>query len=630
MYPLSAVWGRDDARIALLLNLVHPGIGGVLLMGAKGTGKSTLARSLGGLLPETRVFNIPLGIGQERLLGGLDWAAVPKTALRSFRPGLLSEANGHIVHLDDVNLMDERIVHTVLNAAACGRVRIERDGFSLEYPCSFILVASMHPEGGPLSAHILDRFGLCAQMEGQGDSTRRKEILERCLAYASGSGAFHGEWEAMENALAVRIREARTRIGSTVFPDGLHGSAVALSAEQGCLGHRGELALCRAAKALAAWRGSERVTEDHLRESAGLALNHRVSAMPRKASGEGDSGHGEDPSPGSGGMDETGTSNASRGHGGNPARQGKIRRDPGKHSGEGMNPSNPGSHAPGSHASEKLPDDRWIDILTGFSAPDMLQGQKEKGEKGAKAPKGGRGRKGRSDRAAACSSSHALSGSARRDISWNATLVHALPLQALRPKRNTIITLMPEDLMMKAHKGKAGRILVFLVDASGSMGAGRRMAAAKGSILSALKQAYVNRDRVALLVFRKRECTLRLPLTRSPAMAERLLKEIPTGGETPLALGLRTAFEYCGKLKGREPATPVHLFLFSDGRANVSVTGGDPVGEAMALCARMGRETFAYSVIDTETGFVRLGLAQRISKLLKASYCRLEELNGSP
>jgi magnesium chelatase subunit D len=613
MFPFSAVLGQESAQKALLLNLISPRIGGVLLTGAKGTAKSTLVRSLARLLPGTRIVTVPIGITEDRLLGGLDWQAAVQTGRKAFSPGLLAEAHGHILYLDEVNLMDERLVHTVLDAAECGEFRFERDGLSLSYPCAFSLAASMNPEEGGLSPQILDRFGVCVTMGVVEDPAQRREILRRSLPYANESG-LHGEWREKEDSLALRIRESQSRISQLRIPTESLGLAVGLASAQDCVGHRGEIALCRAAKALAAWYGHTGVTESHIREIAALALDHRASGLGKGA--QPDMPADSEPEPKS--DSRPGSKDATESRAG---REGQA--DPA--AAFGQDSASVTKNDP--VASSRHPDEETRSgILEGYSAPQMPGKTFNRERPGAK---NGRQHQAQSVlREGGRASGQRRPAGKPKGISWDATLKQALPRQAERRKGNLRVSIHPEDIRENKRKGKTGRILLFLVDASGSMGAHKRMAAAKGCIHAALKEAYLRRDRVALMIFRRRETRILLPLTKSPDLAERLLREIPTGGETPLALGIGDALAFCRKIMRRETATPIHILLFSDGRANVSTTGRNPIEETLDTCRSAEKEGVSFSIVDTESGFVRLGMARKIADQLNASYYHLEDLGS--
>lgn len=623
---MAATSGRLEPKTLLLLSLLLPRLGGVLLRGPRGVGKSTLVRSLEGFLPGRRLLAVPPGIPEERLFGGLDWEAALHNGCRRFRPGLLARADGHVLFLDGVNRMDPGLLHRILDVSETGILRIEREGLSLVRPVAFSLIAALDPGEGGLSPALLDRFGLCADWSEAPSPAQRRRILADLLEREPSGppgGPEKPETERSDADREVwrrRFEAAEGRLQRMEVPEEALRAAVSEAIGRECPGHRGEAALGRAAMAWAAWSGEEEVRSPHVREMAAYALHHRglhPSEPPAPPSRPADVFDTPTPEPGLA-----------------PANAGKGQDSSGKRPDQslgGIHTPSPGP--PGTRREEDrpahavaLPGGGPQDILAGYFGPEMAGGATPRSGTGSK---GGRRhgdrallRQGRSP-----GNSRMTPGS----IDWDATLKRALLFQASRPAGKLRLNVRPEDIRFNPLKGPVGRILLFLVDASGSMGARRRMAAAKGSIQSALRRAYLCRDRVAMMAFRHRECRLLLPPTRSPDRAEHLLRDMATGGGTPLAHGLRQALEFGRTLKLRETTTPLHVLLFTDGRANVSLTGQDPVQEALQISERAAREGIAFTVVDTETGFVRLEMARELARGLGARYCRLDELDtGRP
>ncbi len=638
MYPFSAVVGQEEAQKALLLNLICPAIGGVFLFGQKGAGKSTLARSLGRLLPGTRCINLPVTVTEERLLGGLDWEATVKTGRRVFAPGLLSVAHGNILCLDDANLLPQAVLKRVLETHSTGKVFLEREGFSQSYSSSFCLVATLNPEEGLLPPHLLDHFGLGVEVQDITEPRQRAEIVRRNLAFEFEPEAFLRDALTQEDALGRRILEARKRLPQVRLPVEILALAIRKSMDAKCPGSRGEFALTRAAKAWAAWEGCETVTEDHIHAISGFALTHRalvpIQEQHRQQGTQTGSERHSQSTPEK--EDETSTSPSFMGtpssaeatHGTVPTddlppfgyepSQAEAKEDPESGTGQ-YDTTSP------QKTGFSPPEDIRFEILKSYSAPDLPQVPPKPGKAG---PSRGRGQKSRSSLRTGYSHGSRLPADKPRDIAWDATLKQALFFQSMRPRGNLAVSIHREDIREKVRRGRTSRALLFLVDASGSMGARQRMAAAKGCIFAVLEEAYRRRDRAGMMVFRQRQCRLILPMTRSLDLAHRLLEEIPTGGETPLALGLRNALDFCRAFRIREPQSPLHVLLFSDGRANFSSTGENPLEEALDLCGEAARENMAFTVVDTETGYVRLGLAERMAHILGAAYQRLEDLQS--
>ncbi|MBI4800152.1 MAG: ATP-binding protein, partial [Desulfarculus sp.] len=288
-YPLAALVGQETMRLALLLAVIDLDLGGVLLRGEKGTAKSTAARGLAGLLPPLTTaarrpqaapfVDLPLGATEDRLLGSLDLeAAVGQGRLRP-RPGLLAQAHGGVLYVDEINLLPLHLTHLLLDAAASGQVRLEREGLSRLYPARFALIASYNPEEGPLGPQLLDRFGLCVEVTSEADPALRVEVLRRRLAHEANPEAFAALWAPAQEDLRRRLARARQGLLAVDVSQGAHAEAARLAAQAGSRGARGELAMVRAARALAAWQGLGRAGRDLVRQVAPLALLHRANGQ---------------------------------------------------------------------------------------------------------------------------------------------------------------------------------------------------------------------------------------------------------------------------------------------------------------------------------------------------------------
>ncbi len=262
-------------RLALQLVAIDPGIGGVLIQGAKGTAKSTMVRSLAALLPSGRLRTLALGATEDRLVGGLDLEATLTGGAPRFLPGLLAEAHGGVLYVDEVNLLADHLTDLVLDAAASGVVLTEREGFSRTQRARFALVGTMNPEEGALRPQLLDRFGLCVQVDGSPDLDERVEIMARRFAFDDDPEAFAGAWADQEAALAERLRRAREAAPAVWLGRDIQELVAARVLAAHVAGHRAELVMSRAARAHAAWRGSQRVSEEDVEAVAELVLAHR-------------------------------------------------------------------------------------------------------------------------------------------------------------------------------------------------------------------------------------------------------------------------------------------------------------------------------------------------------------------
>ena len=631
-YPFSAIVGQDDLKLALLLNAVSPEVGGVLVRGEKGTAKSTAVRALAGLLPpievvagcpyscdpaapnpecpagphptdapaETRpvrLVELPVGASTDRLTGTLDIERALAEGERAFDPGLLAAAHRGILYVDEVNLLSDHLVDLLLDVAAMGMNYVEREGVSVRHPSRFILVGTMNPEEGELRPQLLDRFGITVEVSGSLEARERVEIVRRRLGYESDPASFAAGWTAADEDLARGVGEARERLLATRLPEEtLHKIAV-LCTQLGVDGLRGDLVTAKTARALAAWEARVEVATDDVRRAALLALSHRRRRNPfddpgitpeeleNALSEEPDPEDPEDPPPGDGAPPPDGGSAGN----GSPAR--------------GAEPD----------AGRRGGGERTFSASDGFE-PARL----EVPEKGRGGPLGRRSR-------VVGDHGHPVGagemGEKAGDVALAATLRAAAPHQRARGRTGPGLVLRREDLRRNVREGREGNLILFLVDASGSMAARRRMSAVKGAVLSLLADAYQRRDKVGLISFRGEGAKLLLPPTPSTELAVARLGDLPTGGRTPLSAGLEKAAEVIERERLRERERRPLLVLLTDGRATA---GTDPRETAI----RLELSRIASIVVDTEEGYVRLGMAASLAEAMGAKHMRIEELRA--
>ncbi|HEY4401312.1 MAG TPA: AAA family ATPase [Acidimicrobiia bacterium] len=568
-FPFSAVVGHDDAKLALLLAAIDPAIGGVLLRGQKGSAKTTLARGLAALLPgEAPFVDLPLGATEDRLIGTLDLGAVLTGDGRRFEPGLLAAAHGGVLYVDEVNLLPDHLVDVLLDVAASGVNRVEREGISHEHAARFVLIGSMNPEEGELRPQLLDRFGLAVEVTTSTDPVERAEAVRRRVAFDADPAAVARLHAPAEQELGARL----ARTCSARVPDALMVRIGALCAAAGVDGLRADLVISRAAAALAGWNGHDEATADDVRRVAPMALVHRQRRTP---------------------FDEP------RGDGLDDALDALDQ------------PDNSDDHGASETDPERVaepdrPPQRVVPLRASRAAAEAT-GRRSPGD-------GSRGR---------------LVGNRVPDgpigsVAVTATARAVAERRARDPGGPAVCT---EDLREARREQRTGNLLVLAVDASGSMGAPRRMEAVKGAVLGLLVDAYQRRDRVALVAFRGDGAEVLLRATGSVEVARARLADLPTGGRTPLAAGIDAALTVASSPANQGSGQRPLLVLVSDGRATAA-SDGDPVAAARRAAATVRARRVDAVVVDAENGAGRLGLAAELAEEMGARYLRLAELSA--
>ncbi|KXO97890.1 magnesium chelatase [Tsukamurella pseudospumae] len=606
-YPFSAVVGHDELRLALTLCAIAPAVGGVLVRGEKGTAKSTAARALAPLLPTrpdgapARLVELPIGATEDRVVGSLDLHRALGEGAVDFTPGLLADADGGILYVDEVNLLSDHLVDVLLDAAAMGRVTVERDGISRAYPARFVLVGTMNPEEGELRPQLLDRFGLAVDVHASREVDVRVEVMRRRLAFESDPAAFAAEYADVDADLARRIADARDRLPGVALPDAELRRIAAVCAAFDVDGMRADLVIARAALAHAAWRGAAEVTEDDVRVAAELALPHRKRRDPF-----------DEP-----GLDDTELDRAFDDARADDEPDPEPDPDPdGPGGGDAPEPPPSGPDSAGSQEQQPdpaggtpLPTARHRTVAK-LTVPGTGTG-------GAT----GRRSKTRSDRGSVVRAAPAGTGSG---LHLAATLRAAAPEQAARGRAAGPLRLAPSDLRSPVREATEGNLVVFVVDLSGSMAARERLALVGEAAVSLLRDAYQRRDKVAVIGFRGAEATLLVPPTRSVDVAVARLSRARTGGRTPLAEGLIEARKLLRREDLRPDARRPLVVLLTDGRATA---GHDPLPRALAAAAGLHADARAAVVVDCETSMVRLGLAAKVAAALGATMLPLDGLS---
>jgi magnesium chelatase subunit D len=577
LFPFSAIVGQQRMKLALILNAINPAIGGVLISGTRGTAKSTAVRALAEVLPPPTPFvNLPVGATEDRVLGTLDLEKALQHGQRRFEPGLLAQAHNGILYIDEVNLLPDHLVDVILDTVAMGVNRVEREGISHEHAANIILIGTMNPEEGELRPQLLDRFGLCAIVESMADNDGRKEAMRRRLAFDSDPDGFCSALAVEQQALTDQILRAREVLRQVVVPEEILDSIVQVAAAAGADGLRADLTLHRSVRTFAAWEGREVATETDLEVVAELALAHRRRRRDQPST----------PQPNS-----------------IPPKSPKPQSPPPPDGREQTNPSQPRQ-----------------DIVLGFGQARRIQlADSPRRTSTPSRPASGRGKGTRtSPRGNA-----RVSNVQAETIAFPETLRFAAPR---REARGPLLPIRKGECQWKRRQQKRRRLIVFVVDASGSMAAMARMRAAKAAALSLLDKAYRHRCFVAIVAFRQQSASVLLQPTRSAFRAFQQLRQLAAGGTTPLADGLRTGGEVLRRSIERDPHLDPLLVLISDGRA--TYPGGSAFDQAEREARVLAERKWPALCIDTEGGTVRLGQTRRLAALLNADYVHADDLPG--
>ncbi|MEM0499059.1 MAG: putative cobaltochelatase [Methanothrix sp.] len=639
--PFTSIVGQDMMKLALVLNAINPRIGGVLIRGDKGTAKSTAVRALADLLDEIPVvdgcpFNcnpfredemcdicyqrsqngelqvlmrrmpvvdLPLGATEDRVVGSLDVERAIKEGIKALEPGILAAANRGILYIDEVNLLDDHVADVLLDAAAMGVNIVEREGVSVAHPSRFMLVGTMNPEEGELRPQLLDRFGLQVNVEVISDVDLRVEIAKRAERFEADPEGFVSEWSEEQNLLRERIRRAKQMLPDVVMDDSLLRLIAQTCIDMGVRTHRAEIVTVRTSRTIAAFEGRSDVTEEDVRKAMMLALPHRMRSRPF-----------EPPSMAQEKLEQAMAKHQEQKH------QQKHQHEHPEHKSHEEHSEETGGQA------DSRPEERIFEIGSPIDVK-QLRNALRRDRVLRRMPKGRRvsslsmRRSGRYLR-----SRLPLEG---RDIAFDATIRAAAPYQHMRERRFAV-SILPQDIREKERVRKTSATVLFVVDASGSMGAMRRMESAKGAVLSLLMESYQKRDRIGMVAFRGNDADLLLPPCSSVDLAMKRLAELPTGGRTPLSAGLSRALRVIqGELMRNREIRPM-MVLISDGRANVSQSG-DPKKEIVQLAEEARRLGVHTVVIDTEvvgSSFMemRLGYCRDLAEAAGGKYYPITDI----
>ncbi len=624
-YPFAAVVGQEQAKRALLIALVNPYAGGLLIGGRKGTAKTTLVRATQELLAPRKIIDLPLNVTEDMLFGSIDIEYAVSKGERRFLPGILGRANDNVLYIDEANLLRQELLTAVLDANSAGFNHVERDGISFTHEVNYTVIGTMNPEEGVLPGHVLDRFGMYVDVQGELETTSRVEIIKRALAFGKNIAEFRKQYAKETEELRELINVSRETLAQVEISEAMMQLAAQMCAQAYCAGHRAEIYLLEAARAIAALAKRTYILPQDMQEAAVYVLPHRMRTPPEPEELEQedqeqneeqeenqdpqDDNQGEDNQP-----DEL-----------PPPPQLPDNEDDGSDENSDENEEQDEEKQEERDSNQLAPEEQIADIDRSFKIPKLVL---DMGKNNALRRGSGKRSATKTDLKQGRYVRAELPKSKVEDLAFDATIRAAAPYQRMREANGCALNIQKEDLRQKVREKRIGNTFLFAVDASGSMGARERMSSVKGAIFYMLQDAYQKRDRVGMIAFRRQKAEVLLPITRSVDLAQKRLAEMPTGGKTPLADGLATALLTLAKLNKKDSELEPILVLVTDGRANaVEENGGDPIEATIKMAEKIRKAKITSVVIDTENDFIKLGVAKKVAQAMGASYYNLRQLS---
>lgn len=617
-YPFLGIVGQEDLKKAIIITLINPKVKGVLISGEKGTGKSTISRSIKALDKELNFIELPLNATEDMVFGGIDFESTIKQGKAKLSKGIISKANKGVIYVDEINLIDSNISNALLDSMESGIVNIQREGFQYKGYSNFSLIGTMNPEEGKLSPQILDRFALSVKVSGELDFNKRKEIIKRRIKFEENKLEFINRFSKDTEKLIEKIEKCKKNLSKVAVDEEALETVWKICRQAFSDGYRAEYYIVEAAKALAVYDSRAYININDINEASLLVLPHR------KKEGENNKDN-KSPSNDKDKREEKQEPSEEN-------KKGKAKADKEKNkklnNGEDENSNSPMENNLDNSFNEK--EESISDKLSypenGIKLKNLDWSQRDRkkrfgdGKRNISKSRDNRGR---------YTGSETRQGDIWKDIAIDTTIRMAAPHQIHRNKNNLAIKIEKQDIRNKRREVRTGSHIVFLVDASGSMGANKRMKEVKTAILSLLQKSYEDRDKVSMISFHHNQGQVLLPFTRSMDLCHKMLIEMKTGGRTPLAEGLFKALKVFKREKKKEESIVPLLVIITDGRANYSSFSEDnPIEDAYRIGRKILEEEIKTIVIDTEDDFISFEIAKELSRVMEAKYYKIDDLKA--
>lgn len=625
LFPFVAIVGQERLKKGVLIAILNPKVGGLLIGGATGTCKTVAVRSVRDFCLDKKIVEVPLNVTEDVLFGSIDIKKAVLTSEKKFAPGILARADGNIIYIDDANLLREELVKAILDINMAGENIVEIDGVSYAHFTHYSVLATMNSQEAELDKNIFKRFGMYVESVDIKEVSERVEIMKRLLEYNDDMISFRKKYEVETEKIRKQLERAKKILPRVEVSNAMIELATTICIKANCEGHRTELYLLEVARTIAALDGRSFILPKDLDEASEYVLIHKMRKKLEQNQ-EDDINQEEDQEEDQEEAAAQGDTPDGKGESSEADSENQDLEENFSNNEENDDNDFPDGKNEGKDSNALAPEEQVSGIDEGFKMPaiilDLAKNRKIKQGVGKRNLTKTNLKLGRYFKAV-------LPKGKVKDLAFDATIRAAAPYQMSRERNGQSLNIKAEDIRQKVREKRVGSTFLFIVDASGSMGARERMRAVKGALFNLLQEAYQKRDRVGLIVFRRNKAEVILPITRSVTLAKKHLEEMATGGKTPLPDALELGLATIQAEKKKQTDIDPVVFILTDGRANSSSNKNSdkkPLDEALDLAEKYAENEINTVLIDTESGFIKLGYAKKIAKKMNASYFTIEKI----